>query len=264
MKKIIEGLSLLFLVCFSFFYTDKVINMINEKDPLMEEIVNVMSNYEVLPVNAILDGDTVIPGIKGIQVDTERSYDNMKLGGIFREDSLIFKDLYPTNSLKDNIDKYIIKGNGYKKKVAILTVFNNNYIDNINKIKNITIFMNHKDLTVSNVNLLKENEIYTYGNNGLYNEEILTSDNALINRLSNNKSIYCLTKTKENDILKLCSNNNMYTVIPNIIGNYYDIKSGLSNGSIIFLNNLDDIDIIIKYIESKGYEIVSLSELLSE
>ena len=60
MRKVIEGFLLLFLVCFSFFYTDKVINMINEKDPLMMEIVNVKSSYDVLPVNATLEDDTVI------------------------------------------------------------------------------------------------------------------------------------------------------------------------------------------------------------
>ena len=41
MKKVIEGFSLLFLTCFSFYYTDKVINMVNKNDPLMIEIISV-------------------------------------------------------------------------------------------------------------------------------------------------------------------------------------------------------------------------------
>ena len=45
---------------------------------------------------------------------------------------------------------------------------------------------------------------------------------------------------------------------------YYNIKNNLSNGSIILLNNLNNIDIIVKYINSRGYEIVGLNKLLSE
>lgn len=264
MKKVIEGFSLLFLVCFSFFYTEKVINMINEKDPLMAEIVSIKSNYDVLPVNATLDNDTVIPGVKGREIDIDKSYENMKLGGIFREESLIFKDLYPSTSLKDNKNKYIIKGNSTKKEVSILIILNSNNINKIKEIDNITVFINHKDLTISNINNIKDKEIYTYGNNGTYNAETLTNDNTLINRLSNNKSSYCLVKDKDSEILNLCNSNNMYVVIPSITGGYYNIKNNLSNGSIILLDNLNEIDTIIKYIKSKGYNIVTLSKLLSE
>lgn len=263
MKKIIEGLSLLFLICFSFFYTDKVINMINKKDPLMLEIVSAKSSYDVLPVNAILEDDTVMPGIKGREIDTLKSYENMKMGGIFREEALVFKDLYPSSSLKDNKDKYIVKGNSSKKEVAILTILNNN-IDKIKEIDNITVFINHKDLTIPNINYLKEKEIYTYGNNGTYNREILTSDNTLINRLSNNKSNYCLVNDKDDEVLSICKDSDMYTIIPNITGGYYNIKNNLSNGSIILLDSMNDINVIIKYIMSKGYNIVTLSKLLSE
>ena len=264
MRKVIEGFLLLFLVCFSFFYTDKVINMINEKDPLMMEIVNVKSSYDVLPVNATLEDDTVIPGVKGREIDIDKSYENMKLGGIFREEELVFKDLFPSSSLKDNKDKYIVKGSSTKKQVSIITILNNNYMDKIRETDNITVFINHKDLTISNIKFLSDKEIYTYGNNGFYDDEVLTNDSTLINRLSNNKSNYCLVKEKKDEILNICSDNDMYTVIPNIIGGYYRVKNNLTNGSIILLDELNDIDIIIKYIKSKGYDIVTLSKLLNE
>lgn len=264
MKKIIEGIFLLFLVCFSFFYTDRVINMINEKDPLMIEIVNVKNDYDILPVNAIMEDDTIIPGVNGKEIDVVKSYENMKLSGIFREDALIFKDLYPNSTLSDNKDKYIVRGSSTKKQVALLTILNNNYIDKISNIDNITIFINHKDLNINNINLLKDKEIYTYGNNGIYSEEVLTSDNSLISKLSNNKSNYCLVKEKNSDVLSICNKKDMYVIIPNIMGGYYNVKNNLSNGSIILLDNLNDIDTIIRYIQSKGYSIVSLSNLLSE
>ena len=56
----------------------------------------------------------------------------------------------------------------------------------------------------------------------------------------------------------------MYTIIPNIIGDYTEIKNNISNGSIILINNTNNLNIIIKYINSKGYNIVPLSNLLKE
>ena len=263
MKKIIEKISLLCLICFSFFYTDKVINIINKKDPLMMEIINIKDNYEVLPVNAVINDDTIIPGINGKEINIDKSYNNMKSSRVFREEELVFNELYPTDNLYNNKDKYIISGNTSKKEVAIISIYDNRYINKIKNIDNITIFINHNDLTISNINNLKNKEIYSYGDNGIYSNEIITNDNTLINRLSNNKSNYCLVKNKNNDILSICNKNNMYVVLPNIIGDYYNIRNNISNGSIILLDSLNNIDIIIKYINSKGYNIVTLSKLLS-
>jgi hypothetical protein len=263
-KKIIKVMSILGFVCFSFFYTERVMNIINEKDPLMIEIVNIKSSYEVLPVNAYIEDDTVIPGIMGREVDVNKSYQNMKISGVFIEDALVFNDILPSSSLNNNIDKYIVKGNGNKKEVAIIVILNNKYIDKINSIDDVTIFVNHKDLNIESIKKIKEKEVYTYGNDGLYTLEILVSDNSLIDRISNNKSLYCLLRKKNSETLKLCNDNNMYVVLPNIIGGYYEVKSNLSNGSVILLDSINDIDNIIRYIKSKGYNIVTLSKLINE
>ena len=89
-------------------------------------------------------------------------------------------------------------------------------------------------------------------------------DNTLINILTNNSSRFCLLKLKNDNVLNLCSENDMYTVIPNIVGNYYDVRNNLSNGSIILLDSLNNIHNIVRYIKSKGYQVVGLKELLSE
>ena len=108
MKKIIRIFFIISLVCFSFFYTDKVMNLLNSKDPLMVKLNNIKKDYEVLPVNAIIDNDTIVPGKKGLEVDIDKSYEEMKLGGIFREESLIYKDILPSSSISNNKDKYIV------------------------------------------------------------------------------------------------------------------------------------------------------------
>ena len=131
MKNIIKTISLLVLVCFSFFYTDKVMNIINQKDPLMIKIESLKEEYEVEPVNAMLDHDTIIPGINGRQIDVLKSYEEMKTSGIFREELLVYKDLYPSSLLSNNKDKYIIKGNNKENKVSLILILNIKNIDNI-------------------------------------------------------------------------------------------------------------------------------------
>ena len=73
------------------------------------------------------------------------------------------------------------------------------------------------------------------------------------------------------DTLKMCSNNNLYTIIPSIIGGnrpYTNVKTNLISGSIILLdlNNetINELSIIIDYIKGKGLSISPLSKLLSE
>ena len=263
MKNIIRIFLIIGLVCFSFYYTDKVMNILNNRDPLMIKLNDIKDSYEVLPVNAIINNDTIIPGIKGIEVDVDKSYEEMKLGGIFREEALVYRDIMPSNSLVNNMDKYIIRGCN-KNEVALVIIYNDRDYDKIKNISNLSLYLNHKDININNIKKLKNNELYTYGNNGIYSDSILENDNALINRISNNSSKYCLFKEKNNSYLNICNSNNMMAIIPTIIGNYSDIKNKLSNGSIILLNDIDNIDIIIKYITSRGYNIVSLSKLLTE
>ena len=261
MNKLIKINTLILITIFSFVYTDKIIEYLNKKDPLMIKLEDIKEDYKVEVVNSYIEDDTIIPGMIGKEVEVDKSYNNMKEGKIFREENLIFKDIYPSELLKDNKDKYIVKGNK-DNKVSLLYIINK---DNINiSNKNITLFINHNYLTIENITKYKDNEIYSYGNNGIYNKDILVNDNTLINRLSNNNSNYCLTRDKNIKVLEVCQSMNMNTIIPNIIGNYLDIKNNLSSGSIILLEDINNLDIIIKYISSKGYNIVPLSNLLKE
>ena len=83
-----------------------------------------------------------------------------------------------------------------------------------------------------------------------------------------NESKYCINKNKNDDNLVICARNKMHTISPKIIvkQNTYDVKALIENGSIIYFdeNNIKNIDSIIKYVKSKGYEIVFLNELLNE
>lgn len=255
--------SILILVCFSFFYTDKILNIIDNHSHLMKTIINKSSDYEVKEVNAYILDNEVVPGIKGRKVNIKKSFDNMKSYNTFRKEDIVYDDIIPTISIESNMDKFIVGGNNKKKEVALILIVGGNDI-NYDSIDNITLFINHSLLTIDNINQLKDKEIYTYGNNGKYSKEILLNDNSLINILTENRSKYCLSMDKNIDLLNICKESDMYTVVPNIIGDYKEIKDNLKNGSIILLKNAANINIIKKYIYSKGYDIVYLSKLLEE
>ena len=74
----------------------------------MIKIETIKEKYEVKPVNAVLNEDTIVPGISGRQIDVLKSYEEMKSSGIFREELLVYKDLYPSSLLSNNKDKYIM------------------------------------------------------------------------------------------------------------------------------------------------------------
>lgn len=268
--KIIKYLGLFLLICFTFFYTEKVVNVINNNDELMIDIKDRAINYEIEAIDAVIDNDTIIPGKYGKVVNIDKSYYNMKSSKVFNDKLLFYDIVKPNISLKDNNDKYIIGGNPKFKNVSLIYILNNNIESNINLINSINyrinIFLNYEFMlkNINMLNSLNNHDIYNYGNDGIYTEDNVIMGNNIINNRTNNRSIYCLARTRNDNTINMCSKNRMYTIIPSIDRNYSDIKSNIKNGSIIMINNIKELDVIVNYINSKGYNIVSLSELLSE
>lgn len=149
MKKIIKIFSILFLVCFSFYYTEKIAIIMKNKDSLMIEINNLKDNYNIDYVNAIIEGDTIIPGINGLSINSDKSYANMKALNVFNEYYLKYDQIKPEISLMDNKDKIIIKGN--KNKNAISFVLKNN--DKIEKyLEQNGYKIDYKGICIININ----------------------------------------------------------------------------------------------------------------
>ena len=274
MKKLFKIFGIITLTCFSFFYTDRVMDVIADNDPLKNEIINLSDNYKLSSNEAVVSGDTIIPGTNGREVNIDKSYKKMRTGNVFNDKLLTFNVLYPEYRLKDNIDKYIINGNVNKKEVSILFIINNdnnldkiiNILNNKNTKANLFVEYNYLFNNISKIKKYNSNNIYSYSNKYVY--DTLVISNNIIDRISNNKANYCLTKIKDKDNLNTCSYSNMFAIIPSIIGNYNDIKNKLSNGSIILLdtniNSVNELSYIIDFINGKGYSIVGLDELLNE
>lgn len=279
MKNIIKLLGLIVLITFSFFYTDKVIDVIREEDTIMIELQNKKDLYKIDAINANISSDTIIPGLNGRVVNIDKSYKALKQIGTFNKNSLVYDTITPSISITNNKDKYIVKGNQVKQMVSIIFIIEDNaYLEKINQIslnKDITFnFFVDYNYLIDNTTTIKElanSEFYTYGSNGKYTPDNLLFSNNLISRISNNNAIYCLNQKKDNTMLELCNKNNLYTITPTLLiknNSYNKIKNNLESGSIILLeinkDNISNLEIIIDYIKGKGIKIDGLSKLLTE
>lgn len=268
--KIIKIIGLFCLFVLTFFYTEKVINISLEQDEIMIKIKE-YENTNIKPINAIVKEDTIIPGNIGKYIDTEASYKAMKKIGYFEPTMLVYKNIYPEVSIYNNYNKYIIQGNTKNKSVSLLYILNNNNLaDNlitITKKHNIklNIFIDSTFLNnnISIIDKIKDNEIYNYGSNGTYTKDNLIVANNIINNKSNNKSIFCLFKERNEQSLNNCTNSKMLSILTQNSSFYY-IKNNLENGNIYLIDNTQELNKTIEYILSKGYSIIPLSELIIE
>lgn len=273
MKKIFKVIGTFCILCFSFFYTDKVVTVVSNNDPLKQEIINVSDNYKILPIEAKVDGDVIVPGINGRVVNIEKTYKKMRGDNVFNSNLIVYDSIYPKYRLISNMDKYIVSGNFNIHSVSILLLVDDDYyfdkiIDIIDKKeKNINLFVSYEYLN-SNISSLKNinHNIYLYSEN--YTYDTLLISNNIIKRISNTNPMYCLGKVKNVENMKVCNYLDMYMVIPTVNGDYGTIKKEISNGSIILLESnystLNSISNIIDFILSKGYDIVTLDKLLDE
>lgn len=270
--KLIKLLGLICLICFTFFYTEKILTISINQDEIMIKLKEIELDYKIEPINAKINEDTIIPGNIGQSININSSYKEMKKIGYFEESLLKYENIYPNISIHNNLNKYIINGNPYQKKISLIYIITNdktiNNILNILNKKNTTIsffidssFLNNNINIISN---LKKHEIYNYGLSGTYTKDNIIITNNIINNKSNNKSTFCLFLKKDLNSLNNCKDNSMLSIIPSIQGNYNDIKNNITNGSIILINNTKELSNIIDYIKNKGYTISPLSETIKE
>lgn len=271
MKKCFKLFGLITLICFSFFYTDKVISVVSEQDPLKMQISNLASLYKISPNEAIVTSNTIIPGNNGKEVNVNKSYKKMKKNNIFNENLLVYDTLYPEYTLSSSLDKYVIRGSINKKEVSILFIVESS--NNLSKIINIlnnknvvgNLFIEYKYLN-SNISTIKEinnHNIYSYQEN--YSYDTLTISNNIIKRISDTDPRFCFSKKMDENNLSVCSYSDMNLIIPSIYGDVSDIMKNIENGSIILIdsniNMVNKLSYIIDFIVGKGYKIVGLDEL---
>jgi len=281
LKKYISYLGIFVFAIFSFYYTDKATEIVKRNDPVMKSIIDNKNNYSIESVNAIIHDDEIIPGVNGIDVNVNKSYQQMKKDNNYNPDMYVFKEVSPTISLLNDYNKYIISGNNTKMQVSLIFKITDKTdirdLINILLDKDIlatlfvdgTILENNTDIMIELSHDGFELENLGYDNN--YSKDKFLWTNNLLSSITNTNPKYCYTDYKNKDILDLCSSYNMYTIKPTIsITNYpfITVKNNLTNGSIISFNinndTLKELPSIISFIKQKGYDIVDLNTLLSE
>ena len=276
MKTFFKLTGLLVLFFFSFFYTEKVINVITEQDEIMIKIKENEEKNNIPSTNAIINKNTITPGLSGKEINIDKIYKEMKKLGTYNENMLVYTKVLPEVSINNNKNKYIRSGNKNFTEVSLIFKINKNtdlqklltLLDKNNTKANFFISYEYLEKHINEIEKEKNIEYYNYGKNGTYNDEIILIANNIISKKSNPANI-CLTETNTNNTLKICSENEQFTIYPEIInGTINSIKSKINNGSIISFEvtntTLNELPLIINYINSKGYTISLLSELINE
>lgn len=281
MKKFFEIIGILTLMIGSFVYTEKVGTTAKLSDELLTEIKSKKDGYKENAIEPIIDNNTIIPGINGKEVDVDKSYEAMSKIGYFESKLLVYKPLKVENSLDKNKDKYVINGNNTKMDVTLLfKVGNNNDITNIIKLLEVkkvkaTFFIESKYLEKHHNQIIKlvqnGHTIGNLSNNEDYEDSDFIWMKTIITNIGPQIYNYCYTEKPNKKILKICSIQNSITIMPQIIIKnkpYLNIKKQILPGSIISLDANSElnsqIEVILNYITSKGYNIKSLEELLKE
>lgn len=280
-KPYLTVIGICLLTVFSFYYTNKLIEFSKSKDPIMIEIMKNKDDYNKLSIDALINNNYITPGSEGLEVDVDKSYTKMKKLGKYNDNLYVYDVVKPTISIKDNYDKFVINGNTTKKEVSLIFKVNDlKNIENINKIlfnNNVsaTFFIdgNIKDDDINILKILDESNNYfgNLGYNKKYSIKTIKYTNALLDRIDDDNHNYCYVEKDDINVLKTCSEVKMYTIKPMVVSNIFPftyIKQNLENGKIFSLDTnsytLKQLDLIIKYVRQKGYDFVTLEEILNE
>lgn len=267
-------------MCFSFIFTEKTALMLKDNDILMKTIKEKSDEFKLESINASIQDDTIIPGVKGKKINNNKSYSNMKRLGEFNENLLIYDLILPEVTLSNTYDKYIIGGNSRKNMVSLVFIVTektniDSLISLLSSDDKVNIFIDGMWLEDNESELKKLTNLnYNIGNlsyNGDYTDSGYVWINTVINKHSKQVNNYCYAEQKNEEYLRVCKLQKSYTIFPSIIvkdNPLIEIKSNLKSGSIISFNinskTLKELPLIIDYIHSKGYEIVTLDDLISE
>lgn len=268
MKKLFNIIGIISLVIISFVYTEKTTMVVREYDDIM---INIKKQKNIEKIDSIIVEDTIIPGILERKINIDESYMNMKKLGYYKNELLVYEKIDNKNSLKNHLDKYIISGNKSKNMVSI--IFDLDWNSNINKILEI---IEENNIEVS----FAVNDEWINSNNELLNE--ISKKHTILIKEKNNfnwvnmtikkvlkKQTYCFTNEKDEDLLNICKNKKINTILPLEINNYLiETKKNLTSGVLLSYkvnSNLENnLDMIIKYIKNRGYTISNIVEHLEE
>ena len=275
MNKFFQIIGLVTLTIFSFFVTEKTSLVVNNMDDIMIQIKQNKDKYKEKSKDAVIKGNTIIPGINGRIVNTKKSYKNMKINGYYSDKLYIYDYNKPLVSLEDNKNKYVIKGNSNKRMISLIfKVKNGTDISNIISILNnygakSTFFVDINWFS-NNTNTLEQ--LIKDGHNvGILLDDYDSDDflwtDTIIKNINKQKHGFCYNAEK----IEVCAQNNDYTIRPKEISEYtplVDLKKYIDSENLFSFEVNSElkkelINIII-YIKSKGRRLENLENHILE
>lgn len=259
--------------------TEKTALVVNNMDEIMIEININKDNYKRKSVDAKIEGNTIIPGIMGREVNINKSYKNMKSNGYYNEKLYIYDYFKPNISLSDNKDKYIINGNSSKRMVSLIfLITGSDDITDILKIINnynikVTFFVDYNWFS-NNVNII--NTLINNNHNvGILLENYTDSSfewmDMVIKNVNKQNNVFCYSNSENQANIDSCVLKNNYTIKPFNVSKttpLVNIKENLSEKNLLALENSTqlkkELSTIIIYIKSKGYKLTNLEEHILE
>jgi len=254
MNKYLRVFGLITLLMFSFYYTEQIGKFMQTKDPIYESIQTVASDYRLDPINAIIQENTIVPGLNGQQVNLEKSFRQMKNYGFFKESELVFDEVKPDVSASNHKDLIIKSGNPKKQAVALI-VEDETIVSYLEEMGIFYSVLTTKE-TVENVRKFG----MKINHDTLHYEEVEKSL-----QHQNQKSSYCFV-TNSN----FCNQKKKQKIKETISlnkGNFISQYKNITSGNIIYLQKNMDIthfQILVEFIYFRGLSIVSLDDLLNE
>jgi probable sporulation protein (polysaccharide deacetylase family) len=282
------------------FSKEPSIMAMKENDQLYAEIVEKAKQYEIPPQDAVIDQVwKAIPGYNGLKVDVQASYENMKKGGQFDEQKLVYKQVPPHVHLDDLPPAPIYRGHPNKPMVAFLinVAWGNEYIPKMLDILKkhhvkTTFFLegrwvkNHPDMAKMIVDAGHEIGNHSYSHpdlKSLGNEKIreeLVKTNEVIEATTGVKCKWFAppSGSYRDDVVKIAADLDMKTIMwsvdtidwqkpsPSVI--VKRVMSKVHPGAMILmhptLSTAEALEPLIISIQQKEYEIGNVSKLLDE
>ncbi|MDF1510449.1 polysaccharide deacetylase family protein [Robertmurraya sp. DFI.2.37] len=269
-------------------------------DPLYEEIRSKEKDYELAPIDAKIDPVwKAVPGINGLKVDVDASFEKMKKDGKFKKEKLVFTQVEPNVHLRDLPPNPIYKGNPEKPMVSFIinVAWGNEYLSPIlatlkKHNVHVTFFLegrwvkNHPELAkmISSAGHEVGNHSYTHPDMkrisaGMIRQEIQKT-NEVIEATTEKLPLWLAppSGSYRDEVVKIAAEEKLGTVLwsvdtidwqkptPEVLIDR--VISKIHNGAMVLMHPTDStakaLDLLITEIKDKDLEINTVSELLSE
>lgn len=289
-------------------YTTNYIQGINKdtktvatfRDPLFMQLEEYAHQNKKPAINAIVDKVwKAIPGINGLEVDIEASYEKMRKDGEFSENKIVYKQVSPRIHLEDLPASPIYRGNPEKDMVSLIVnvAWGNEYLPSMLKIMNAhnvkTTFFLDGSWTKKNPTMAKMivDEGHEIGNHAYSHPDMKKLTKARISEeIRKTNEVITATidvKTKwfappsgsfRQDVVDIASSLDMYTILwtvdtvdwrnPESSAMAKKVLQKIEPGAMILMHptasSTGGLEQLIIGIKAKGYQINTVTNLLSE